>query len=158
MELAPFLLHFTDTWVKKQLWQCLTSDGLPATCRQEDSWNNRHSIHLWPHIDVFLRLQTLTATCPCRPETHPGSSLSQSCRRLIGTHMCPCFSYYVCSFKEFVGHGAIMHYNSYVPELDLKPVQFECNHQVSIFITHIPTLKQQTAYVTYLQTNVWWVQ
>lgn len=57
-------------------------------------------------------------------------------------------------FKVFVGRGAIMHYNSYVPELDLKPVQFECNHQVSIVIIHIPTLKQQTAYVTYLQTDV----
>lgn len=56
-------------------------------------------------------------------------------------------------FKEIVGHGATMHYNSYVPELDLKPVQFEFN-QVSIFIIHIPTLKQQTAYFTYLQTNV----
>lgn len=60
--------------------------------------------------------------------------------------------------KFVVGFVAIMHYDSYVPELDLKPVQFVFNHQVSIIIIHIPTLKQQMVYVTYLQTNVWWVQ
>lgn len=47
-----------------------------------------------------------------------------------------------------------MHYISYVPELDLKPVQFVFYHQVSIIIIHILTLKQQTVYVTYLQTDV----
>lgn len=55
---------------------------------------------------------------------------------------------------KFVGFVAIMHYISYVPELDLKPVQFVFNYQVSIIIIHIPTLKQQMVYVTYLQTNV----
>lgn len=59
---------------------------------------------------------------------------------------------------KFVGFVATMHYNSYVPELDLKPVQFVFNHQVSIITIHIPTLKQQMVYVTYLQTNVGWVQ
>lgn len=44
---------------------------------------------------------------------------------------------------KFVGFVAIMHYNSYVPELDLKPVQFVFDHQVSIIIIHIPTLKQK---------------
>lgn len=52
------------------------------------------------------------------------------------------------------GLAAIMHYNSYVPELDLKPVQFVFNHQVSIITIHIPTLKQQMVYVTYLQADV----
>lgn len=55
---------------------------------------------------------------------------------------------------KFGGFVAIMHYISYVPELDLKPVQFVFNHQVTIITIHNPTLKQQMVYVTYLQTNV----
>lgn len=74
----------------------------------------------------------------------------------IVLHLHPLFFKWIFTLKmhKFVGFVAIMHYNSYVPELDLKPVQFVLNHQVSILIIHIPTLKQQMVYVTYLQTNV----
>lgn len=68
------------------------------------------------------------------------------------------FFLFTLRMHTFVGFVAIMHYNSYVPELDLKPVQFVFNHQVSMLIIHIPTPRQQMVYVTYLQTNVWWVQ
>lgn len=29
--------------------QIRTSEGLTVTCKQEDSWDDRHSLHLWPH-------------------------------------------------------------------------------------------------------------
>lgn len=45
-----------------------------------------------------------------------------------------------------------MHYNSYVPELDLKPVQFLFNHQVSILIIHIPNA-ETTNGVCYISTE-----
>lgn len=45
-----------------------------------------------------------------------------------------------------------MHYNSYVPELDLKPVQFLFNHQVSILIIHIPNA-EITNGVCYISTE-----
>lgn len=125
--------------------------------------NDRHSIHLWPHLHLFpeaANAMDATATCPRQTEIHldlviPRFAGDRSVHASVHANIIT-FAASVkqdSHFKEFVGRWAIMHYNSYVPELDLKPVQFEFNHQVSIFIIHIPTLTQQTAYVTYLQTN-----
>lgn len=52
----------------------------------------------------------------------------------------------------FIGSMATMHYNSYVPDLDLKPVQFLFNHQVSILIIHIPNA-ETTNGVCYISTD-----